>query len=54
MPSTACIDGHTRVCRIALPTQGAVTSCFEGVQECTDGGWGDCVDPATIDATDQP
>jgi len=40
-----CEDGETRTCKVDLGTHHGVTSCFEGVQTCTDGAWGACLDP---------
>lgn len=40
-----CEDGAKRTCKVDLGTHHGITSCFEGEQICTDGEWGDCLDP---------
>lgn len=47
---TSCEDGQIRECRIVLGAQGSVQNCFAGLQLCTAGQWGNCVDPSEIEA----
>lgn len=46
-PSTRehCADeGASRECKVVLPSQGGLTNCFTGVQDCVDGAWSECHD----------
>jgi hypothetical protein len=47
---TSCEDGQVRECHVVLGAQGSVQNCFVGLQLCTNGQWGDCVDPSELDA----
>lgn len=49
---TRCTDGDTRACHVVLGQQGQVVSCYDGEQECVDGGWGDCIDPTVESSSD--
>jgi hypothetical protein len=41
-PPPVCEEGEQRKCKVQYPTQGKVTSCFEGVSVCIDGAWSAC------------
>jgi len=41
-PPGECADGTTKDCKVTLPEHNGVKSCFEGVQTCEDGAWGEC------------
>jgi hypothetical protein len=43
----SCDEGVERKCSVILGTFDGVTSCFVGVQVCTDNLWGPCEDPET-------
>jgi hypothetical protein len=43
----SCDEGASRKCSVILGTYDGVTSCFVGVQVCTDDVWGPCKDPET-------
>jgi hypothetical protein len=41
-PIGECADGATKTCKVTLPEHNGVKTCFEGVQTCADGAWGEC------------
>ena len=38
-----CVDGEIETCRVDLPSQNGIHSCFVGVQVCAGGFWSDCI-----------
>lgn len=51
MPAAAsCVNGQVRECHVKLGAQGTVQNCFVGLQLCTDGHWGPCVEPSAIES----
>jgi len=40
----ACADGVTRACFVTLGEHNGVLSCYEGTQNCIEGGWTECSD----------
>jgi hypothetical protein len=49
-PAASCVDGQVHECHVTLSAQGAVQNCFVGLQLCTDGQWGPCLEPNAINA----
>lgn len=47
----ACATGDERPCGVTLDEDGDRLSCYEGLQRCTDGEWGACVDGAVVERT---
>jgi hypothetical protein len=41
-PVGECADAATRDCKVTLPEHNGVKACFEGIQTCEGGVWGDC------------
>lgn len=39
-----CTEGAMKDCKVLLPAHGSIHPCFVGVQICSDGKWGLCVD----------
>lgn len=39
-----CTEATMKPCKVLLPSHGSVHPCFVGVQICTDGKWGACVE----------
>jgi hypothetical protein len=53
-PAPPCTDGDTRDCHVTLGVQGSVLSCFDGVQTCAGGVWGNCGDGTVRDMPAPP
>lgn len=42
-PPPDCTSGETRTCKVQLPMNGMVASCFVGIERCKDQRWsGEC------------
>ena len=51
MPSApSCVNSQVRECHVVLGAQGAVQNCFVGLQLCTGGEWGPCLEPTKIES----
>jgi hypothetical protein len=46
----SCENQQVRECHVILGAQGSVQNCFTGLQLCTSGEWGPCVDPSELEA----
>lgn len=46
-----CEEGDQRPCSVTLADADGTLACFQGVQRCQDGGYGECVDGATVRQT---
>ena len=40
-----CTEAEVKTCKVLLPAHGPIRPCFVGVQICTEGKWGPCIDP---------
>jgi len=41
---TPCVEATMKVCKVLLPAHGSIHPCFVGVQICTNGKLGQCVE----------
>jgi hypothetical protein len=40
-----CTETDVKECKVLLPAHGPIHPCFIGVQICTNGKWGECIEP---------
>ena len=47
-PSTGCVTGETRACKIVLGEHDGIANCVDGLDVCSDGEWTGCIDSESL------
>ena len=47
-PSTGCVTGETRSCKIIIGQHGDIANCVDGLDVCSAGEWTGCIDADSL------